>query len=88
MYTIMQSEIFFFISSIGFVIIFLVFLVILIYVLRAVRAFTKIMETMEKSINILSDETRKLFEEMLEEMRDSSWFRFFFGKKKNNKRRK
>lgn len=88
MTTIMQSEIFFFISSIGFVVLFLILLAILIYILRAVRSLTRMIEAMEKNVNMIGDETRKFFEEMFDKIRDNVLFRFFFGGNRKREKKK
>ena len=78
-----QSEIFFFISSIGFIILGVLAAVILIYILRALRSFSRILGKAEKDIDTLGDTTK----EMLEDMRDSSIFQFLFRKKSKQKSR-
>ena len=83
----MQSEIFFFISSIGFIILFGMFFAILFYVLKAIKSFSSMLEKMEKSVDFIGEEAKKLFEEMLEEMRDNVFFKFFFGRKKKRKKK-
>jgi uncharacterized SAM-binding protein YcdF (DUF218 family) len=80
--TIMQSEIFFFISSIGFTLFGILFLVILIYILSAVSSFSRILKKVEKNIDSIGDTTQ----EMLEEVRESSIFHFLFKKKRKSKK--
>jgi hypothetical protein len=78
----MQSQIFFFISSIGFIILGVLAAIILIYILREVNLFSKILKRAEKDIDSIGDTTK----EMLEDMRDSNVFRFLFrSKKRRNK---
>ncbi|TSC71240.1 MAG: Uncharacterized protein G01um101449_7 [Parcubacteria group bacterium Gr01-1014_49] len=78
----MQSEVFFFISSIGFIILTILAATVLVFVLRAFRSFSKILDKAEKDIDAIGDTTK----DMLEEMRDSSVFRFVFqGRKKHKK---
>lgn len=74
----MQSEIFFFISSIGFVVLGVLVAVILIYILRATHIFSKILKKAESDIDSMGDTTK----EMLEDLRDSSVFRFLVGNRK------
>lgn len=81
MTTIMQSEIFFFISSVGFVIIAILAAAALILILRALHIFSDILKKVEKDIDSIGDTTK----EMLEDMRDSSVFRFLFKKKRKQK---
>ncbi len=79
MTAILQSQIFFFISSIGFVILWVLAAMILVYVLRALKVFSRTLERVEKDIDSIGDTSK----EMLEDMRDSSVFRFLFqGKRK------
>lgn len=81
MTALMQSEIFFFISSIGFIILGVLLAVILVYILCAFRSFSKILEKAEKDIDSIGDTTK----EMLEDMRNSSVFQFLFHSKKKRK---
>ena len=79
----MQSEIFFFISSIGFIILGVLAAVTLVYILRASRSFSNILERVEKDIDAIGDTTK----EMLEDMRESSVFQFLFRRKRKQKSR-
>lgn len=78
MTTIMESQVFFFISSIGFIVLGILTAVALIYILRALHLFSKILKRVEKDIDSIGDTTK----EMLEDMRSSSVFRFLFRRKK------
>ena len=79
--TIIQSQVFFFISSVGFIILGILIAIILIFVLGAVRSFNNILKKVEKDIDSIGDTTK----EMLEEIKDSSVFRFLFKKSKHKK---
>ena len=82
MTNILQSEIFFFISSLGFIILGIFAVVTFIHILRAVRIFSSILEKAEKDIDSIGDTSK----EMLEEIQNSIVFRFLFqGKKKQKK---
>ena len=82
MTTVMQSQIFFFISSVGFIILGILVGIVLVFILRAVNSFSKILKKLEKDVSSMSDTTK----EMLEDVRDSNVFRFLFkGKKKHKK---
>ncbi|MFA5996460.1 MAG: hypothetical protein WC790_01930 [Candidatus Paceibacterota bacterium] len=81
MTTLMQSEIFFFISSIGFIILGVLTTAILVFILRAFRAFSRIVEKAEKDIDAIGDTTK----EMLDDMRESSVFQFLFRRKRKQK---
>ncbi len=77
-----QMHIFFLISSLGFIVLFVLVTVFLFYLNRSAKTFSRIMDRAEKDIDKLGDTTR----EILEDMRDSVIFNFLFGRKK--KRRK
>jgi uncharacterized protein YoxC len=81
MTTLMQSQIFFFISSIGFIILGILAVIVLIYVIRALHSFSKILKKAEKDIDSIGDTTK----EMLEDIQDSSVFRFMFRSKRKHK---
>jgi amino acid permease len=78
MSTLLQSQVFFFISSVGFVVLWILVAIFLFYLIRATRIFSRIMEKVEKDINNIGDTTK----ELLEDMRDSIIFNFLFGKKR------
>ena len=79
---IIQSQIFFFISSVGFIILGILVGIVLIFILRAVNSFSKILKKLEEDVDSMSNTTK----EMLEEVQDSNVFRFLFkGKKKHKK---
>lgn len=73
-----QSQVFFFISSIGFVILGILAVILLYYFIRATKTFSRIMENVEKDVDHIGDTTK----EMLEDVRDSAIFGFLFRKRK------
>ena len=77
-----QSQIFFFISSIGFVFLWILVAIFLVYLIRATNTFSRIMNRIEKDIDEIGDTTK----EMVEDMRDSMIFRFLFGKKRKTRK--
>jgi len=79
---IMQMQVFFFISSIGFIILWTLTAIFLFYLIRATDTFSRIMEKIEKDVNNIGDTTK----EMLEEVKDSIVFNFLFRKKKKNRK--
>ncbi|MES2023177.1 MAG: hypothetical protein V4439_00650 [Patescibacteria group bacterium] len=80
MSTILQSQIFFFISSVGFVLLWSLVAVFLYYLIRATDTFSRIMSKIEKNIDDIGDTTKDL----LEDLRDNPVFRFLVGKKKQS----
>ena len=79
--SILQSQVFFFVSSIGFVMLWVLTGVFLIYLIRATSTFSRIMEKLEKDIDNIGDTTK----DILEEMKESVVFRFLFGKKRKQR---
>jgi uncharacterized protein YoxC len=77
-----QSQIFFFISSVGFVFLWVLVAIFLLYLIRATSAFSKIMDKMEKDIESVGDTTK----EILEDVKDSIVFNFLFRKKKKHRK--
>lgn len=77
----LQSQIFFFISSIGFIILGILAAILLFYLIRATNTFSRLVEKVEKDIDKIGDTTK----EMVEDMKDSMLFRFLFKKKKSRK---
>jgi len=80
----MQSQTFFLISSIGFVILFVLAAVFLFYLIRAMNTFSNIMDKMQKDINNIGEAT----EDLMDEVRDSALFQFFFRRKRKHRKEK
>ena len=78
MNALLQSQIFFFISSIGFIILWICVAIFIVYLIRALHIFSRVMEKIEEDIDSLGDTTK----EMLEDVRDSAVFNFVFRKKR------
>ncbi len=74
MTSIMQSQIFFFISSVGFIILGILAAILLIYLLRTISLFSKILKKVEKEIDSVGDATK----ETIDAVRESNVFRFLF----------
>jgi len=79
-----QSQVFFFISSLGFIILSILVAIFLFYLIRATKTLSDIMDKVEKNLNNIGDTTK----EMLEDMRNNVVFNFLFGKKKKTKEKK
>ncbi len=75
---ILQSQVFFFISSIGFVVLFILLAIFLFYLIHATKTLAKIVDKLEKDIDEIGDTTKDL----IEDMKGSVIFNFLFGKKK------
>jgi len=78
----LQSEVFFFISSVGFIVLGILVAIFLFYLIRATNTFSKILEKVEKDIDEIGDTTK----EMVEDMKDSFIFNFLFRKKKKHRK--
>lgn len=81
METLMKSDIFFFISSIGFIILFTLLGIAIYYLIRAFKKCDRILAKAEKDISHMGDTAKN----MMEDVRDSTAFRLFVGKKKTKK---
>lgn len=77
-----QMHIFFLISSLGFIILFILVAVLLLYAIRSVNTAKRILEKVEKNVDNIGDTAK----DMLEDLRNNIIFKFLFGRKK--KRRK
>ena len=75
MNTLLHADIFFIISSIGFVIFFILIAMILSSILRLTKKVERIAEKVEQKVDAFGDEA----EELLADLQDSLIFRMFFG---------
>jgi len=75
-----QMQIFFFISSVGFIILGILAAIFLFYLVRAANTFSEIMSKIEKDIEKIGDTTK----EMVHDMKDSLFFNFLFRKNKKH----
>lgn len=82
MNTLLQSQVFFFISSIGFILLWVLTAIFLFYLIRATKTFSKILDKVGDDIESMGDTTK----EMLEDVRDSAVFGFLFRKKKKSRK--
>ncbi|MDD3662683.1 MAG: hypothetical protein PHT84_02345 [Candidatus Pacebacteria bacterium] len=78
MEAILNSEIFFFITSIFVVILTIVLIICGFYLIRIMRNFSHISDQLKKTV----DGTVSSLEEVGDSIKESSIFNFFFGKKK------
>ncbi|MFA5778126.1 MAG: DUF948 domain-containing protein [Candidatus Paceibacterota bacterium] len=77
-----QTQVFFFISSVGFVVLWIFIAVFLYYLIRATNTLSRILEKAEKDINDIGETTK----EIIDEMRDNKIFNFLFGKKRRSRK--
>ncbi len=82
MSTLLQSQVFFFISSVGFVLLWVLSAILIFYIIRVTKTFSRIMDKVESNINNLGDTTK----EMLGDLRDSAIFSFIFRKKRRGRK--
>ena len=68
--TLLQSQVFFFISSVGFVTLWIMVAILLFQLIRATSSFNRIISKIEKNVDDIGDTTK----EMLEDLRDSTIF--------------
>ena len=80
--TLLQMQVFFFISSVGFIFLWVLVAIFLFYLVRAINTFSRIMDRIEKDMNNLSDSTKDLFEDL----RNNAIFNFLFRKKRKHKK--
>jgi hypothetical protein len=81
MNTLAHANTFFFISSIGFVIVFLLIIIILFYIIRLFRSIQRIVTKIEKDINNIGDTAK----EFVSQLWSSAIFSWIFGKSKKKK---
>lgn len=82
METILKSEIFFFISSISVILITIIFVIVGFYLIKIMRNFSHISERLKETV----DGAASSLEEVGDNIKESRIFRFFFGKKRKNKK--
>jgi amino acid permease len=79
-----QMQVFFLISSFGFVFLWVLLAIFLFYLIRAASTFSRIMKRAEKDIDSIGDTTK----EMLEEIRNNVIYNFLFKKKRKSHEKK
>lgn len=77
-----QSEIFFIISSVGFVLLWILVGICLVYLFRILKTFSRILNKLEGDIEQISDVTKDL----IFEVRDNPVFRFLFGSRRKSRK--
>jgi len=79
-----QTETFFMISSVGFMLLWILTAIFLFYLIKAMHKFSKIAEHIERDVDAIGDTTK----EMIEDIHDSTIFNFIFRKKKTKPKSK
>lgn len=79
MNTLVQADIFFFISSIGFILLFVGGVVAWLYVIAVLRSVKRISQKIEDTVGDVSEEARAF----VRDVRGSAPYRMFFGHKKS-----
>jgi hypothetical protein len=82
METLSQAEIFFLISSVGFVILWILAGILLFYLIHIIKTFSQIMDKIERDINKVGDITKEMFEEL----KNSIVWNFLFKKKRKTRK--
>lgn len=82
MESILKSEIFFFISSISVILITIIFVIVGFYLIKIMRNFSHISERLKETV----DGASSSLEEVGNNIKESSIFRFFFGQKRKHKK--
>lgn len=76
--TLVHANIFFYISSIGFIVIFIIFTIIGIYLISIISNIHRVVKRIRRDIETIGDTAK----ELVEELYDNSFFSLFFRKKK------
>lgn len=79
--TLIHADIFFFISSLGFIVLTLISAVILVYVISILRSVRRITDKIERGIDTVSEDTK----EFVADLQDSTAYRLLFGVRKRKK---
>jgi hypothetical protein len=76
--TLLHADIFFFISSIGFVVLFALLAVLLGYSISFMKTMNRLGRKVEEDAGVITDEARMF----ISDIRDSTLYRFLFRKKR------
>lgn len=82
MNTLIHADIFFFISSIGFIVLTILLTIILVKIIQLVNRVDRISKKIENGMNTVTDDVKDL----IEDLKDSPIFRFMFGILKRKKK--
>ncbi|HTH93422.1 MAG TPA: hypothetical protein VL576_03015 [Candidatus Paceibacterota bacterium] len=82
MHTLAHADTFFFISSIGFTLVFLLIAICLIYLIKLFKSIHRIVLKIEKDIDNIGDTAK----ELIMQLWDSAVFSWIFGKRRKRKK--
>ena len=80
--TLIQADIFFFISAVGTIILTILAAVALYYLIRILRDFSDISDTLKRGV----DKASGHLDDLVDMMMSNALFRLFFGKKKTTRK--
>ncbi len=81
METVLKADIFFFISSIGFIVLFLLLAIALVYLIKTFRQIRSLVEKINANVDSVSTQVH----EFIEGMEEGFFYRLFFRKRKRKK---
>ncbi len=81
MENLIHADIFFFIASIGFILLGLLGAIVLLYIIRLLRSLVRTMEQIESDIARVGETAR----ELVDDIRDSALLSLILGKKRSRK---
>jgi hypothetical protein len=79
METIIKADIFFFVSSIGFILLFVLAAIVLVQFIFLLRRWQRMSKKLEQDADTIREDAK----EFLEHLTESRVFRFIFGKKRS-----
>ncbi|HSE56605.1 MAG TPA: hypothetical protein VLB02_00775 [Candidatus Paceibacterota bacterium] len=82
--TLIKADIFFFVCTVGFVLLAVIGALVLVQSVLLLQKMNRIAARIEKNINAVSAET----EALIEDVRESALFRFLFGRRRTARSRK
>ena len=82
MNTFTPAEVFFLISSVGFVILWILVGICLVYLIRVMHTFSRILDKLEDDVEQISDTAKDIFLDI----KDNAVFKFLFGRKRKSQK--
>lgn len=81
MTNLIQADIFFFVSTIGFIVIGIFLIILIILSIKTISSFLRILDRIENSLDTIGDTTR----ELLDDLRENVFFKMLFRPKRRSK---